>query len=299
MFFGVVMGLLASASWAGANVFVQRSARRVGPLRALVWAQIVGMIGAAPLAWVLDTRVRAPDRGTVLWAAVAGLAAVVAYPCLFYATLRGRLSVVVPIMSAWSVVAAGISLGLLGERLRPAHGVGAALVVLGVLGVSRFSQDAGSGDGAPASSDAPQPTGGPVPIGGLWAAIGGAIGFGVLIPAIGRLAPTTGSLGAIPLVFLLDLLIGVPLARWRGIELSAPRGRAWLPVLGAGLFETMGFAWISLGMAHAPVAVVAPLAGLASAFTVLFAWLVQGDRPGLGVLLGAGLACAGVITLAL
>jgi uncharacterized membrane protein len=52
-------------------------------------------------------------------------------------------------------------------------------------------------------------------------------------------------------------------------------------------------------MAHAPVSVVAPLAGLASAFTVLFAWLVLGERPGLGVLLGAGLACAGVITLAL
>jgi drug/metabolite transporter (DMT)-like permease len=294
MLFGVVMGLLASASWAGANVFVQRSARRVGPLRALVWAQIAGMIGAAPLAWLLDTRVRSPDRGTVLWAAVAGLAAVLAYPCLFYATLRGRLSVVVPIMSAWSVVAAGISLGLLGERLRPAHGAGAALVMLGVLVVSRFSQD-----GAPASAPAPAPTGGRGVIGGLWAALGGALGFGVLIPAIGRLAPTTGSLGAIPLVFLLDLLLGVPVARWRGIELSRPSGRAWLPVLGAGLFETMGFAWISLGMTHAPVSVVAPLAGLASAFTVLFAWLVQGERPGLGVLLGAGLACAGVITLAL
>jgi drug/metabolite transporter (DMT)-like permease len=294
MLFGVVMGLLASASWAGANVFVQRSARRVGPLRALVWAQLAGMIGAAPLAWLLDTRVRAPDRGTVLWAAVAGLAAVVAYPCLFYATLRGRLSVVVPIMSAWSVVAAGISLGLLGERLRPAHGVGAALVMLGVLVVSRFSQD-----GAPASPAAPTPPGGSGASGGLWAALGGALGFGVLIPAIARLTPTTGSLGAIPLVFLLDLLLGVPLARWRKIELAPPRGGAWLPVLGAGLFETLGFAWISLGMAHAPVSVVAPLAGLASAFTVLFAWLVQGERPGLGVLLGAGLACAGVITLAL
>jgi uncharacterized membrane protein len=45
--------------------------------------------------------------------------------------------------------------------------------------------------------------------------------------------------------------------------------------------------------------VVAPLAGLASAFTVLFAWLVLRERPRAPVLLGAAIACAGVVTLAL
>lgn len=292
MVLGIVMGLLASASWAGANVFVQRASRRVGPFRALVWAQLVGIAGALPLALLLDVRRHAPDRGTALWAVVAALAAVLAYPCLFYATERGRLSVVVPIMSGWSVVAAGLSLGLLGERLRPAHAVGASLVVLGALMVSRYAEEDRPRPGAP------PPASGKAQ-GGLWAALGGALGFGVLIPAIDRLAPATGSLGAIPVVFAMNLLLGVPLARWWGIELSRPRGRAWLPVLGAGLFETIGFMWISLGIARAPVSVVSPLAGLASTFTVLFAWLVLGERPCLKVLLGAALAGAGVITLAL
>jgi drug/metabolite transporter (DMT)-like permease len=39
MWFGILMGLLASASWAAANVFVQRASRELGPFRALVWAR--------------------------------------------------------------------------------------------------------------------------------------------------------------------------------------------------------------------------------------------------------------------
>jgi uncharacterized membrane protein len=45
--------------------------------------------------------------------------------------------------------------------------------------------------------------------------------------------------------------------------------------------------------------VVAPLAGLSSAFTVLFAWLVLRERPPNAVLIGALVACAGVVVLAL
>jgi drug/metabolite transporter (DMT)-like permease len=302
MVFGIVMGLLASASWAGANVFVQRAGRQVGAFRALVWAQLAGIAGVLPLAVLLDVRAQAPDRGTVFWAAVAALAAVLAYPCLFHATNRGRLSVVVPIMSAWTVVAAGISLGFLGETLRPAHVLGASLVVGGVFLVSRYSQQGAAGGGGVAPAQRSPGGGGGGDGGGdgggLWAALGGALGFGVLIPAIGRLAPATGRLGAIPLVFLLDLLLGVPIALAAGIDLRPPRGRDWLPVLGAALFETMGFVWISLGVARAPVSVVSPLAGLASAFTVLFAWLVLRERPCAQVLLGAGLACAGVLAMA-
>ena len=49
---------------------------------------------------------------------------------------------------------------------------------------------------------------------------------------------------------------------------------------------------------YAPLALVSPLSSLASAFTVLYAWAVLRERPAKPVLLGAGLVCAGVITLA-
>ena len=154
-----------------------------------------------------------------------------------------------------------------------------ALVVIGVLMVSRFSQPAA--DATPEAGSAKNRRR------SLLAAVGGAIGFGVLIPAIDQLTPAAGRLGAIPLVFLLDLAIGVPLALAAKIDLSFPPRKAWVAIAAAGLFETVGFVWISLGASRAPVAIVSPLAGLASAFTLLFAWVVLRERPARLALAGA------------
>jgi len=46
----VLLGLGASVCWALANVAVARSARAVGTVRALLWAQIVGGLGLVGLA---------------------------------------------------------------------------------------------------------------------------------------------------------------------------------------------------------------------------------------------------------
>jgi drug/metabolite transporter (DMT)-like permease len=193
-------------------------------------------------------------------------------------------------MSSWSVIAAGLSIGVLGETLRRTHLLGAGLVITGVLLVSRFSQ---TDVGGPGPADPRRSRG------ALLAAVGAAVGFGVLIPAIDQLTPVLGTLGAIPLVFSMDMALGVPLALGSRVDLSLPPRSAWATVAAAGLFETAGFVWISLGASRAPVAIVSPLAGLASAFTVLFAWVVLGERPAGLVLLGAAVACVGVVTLAM
>jgi drug/metabolite transporter (DMT)-like permease len=285
MFLGVIMGLAASASWAAANVFVQRSSRAVGAFRALLWAQVVGGVALAPVALAFDQRPGALDSGVVGWAVVAGMSAVLAYVCLFVGTQRGRLSIVIPIMSSWSVIAAALSIGVLGETVRRPQLLGAALVVVGVVIVSRFS--------LPADGDNKSERG------TILFAIGTALGFGVLIPAIERLTPVTGRLGAIPIVFMMDLLIGLPLALAARIDLRPPPRSAWPAVAAAGLFETLGFVWISIGVSHAPIVVVAPLSGVSSAFTVLFAWVFLRERPSVPVLAGAAFVCAGVVALAL
>src|SRR5204863_214435 len=125
------------------------------------------------------------------------------------------------------------------------------------------------------------------------------LGFGLLIPAIERLAPALGRLGTIVVIFAADLALGVPLAALAGVNLRPPPRAAWASVVAAALFETVGFVWISLGVAQAPVAIVSPLAGLSTAFTVAFAWIVLGDRPPRQQLAGALLVCAGVVLLAL
>ena len=88
-----------------------------------------------------------------------------------------------------------------------------------------------------------------------------------------------GSIGAIGVVYVADIVLGVPLALAFGIGLRPPPGAAWLPVLAAAFFETAGFACITLGARFAPLALVSPFASLASALTVLYAWTVCASAP--------------------
>jgi drug/metabolite transporter (DMT)-like permease len=303
MLAAVALGLGASACWAVANVAVQRSARRVGTFRALLWAQVVGAVLVAMFVPLLDRREAPLTLAVLPWVVAAGAAALVAYVCLFYAFEHGRLTLAVPVMSGWSVIAAGVSLVMFAAPVRPLHLVGAACVVTGALVVSRYAQRHATAPAppmpaAPTSVSASMAGGARTPR-WLLASAGAAVGFGLLIPAIGRLAPTLGALGAIAVVYAMDVVLGLPLA-WRyRIGLAPPPRAAWLPVVLAGLFETAGFACIALGGRHASLALVSPLASLASAFTVLYAWIVLGERPAGPVLLGAALACGGVVALAL
>jgi drug/metabolite transporter (DMT)-like permease len=287
MLLGVVLGLSASVSWALANVFVQRSARHVGPFRGLLWAQIVGAI-AVGLALPLEARPAAPAPLDAVWVLAAGVAGLLAYVCLFYAFEHGRLTVAVPIMSSWAVIAAGLSLAIFREPVRPLQLLGAASVVAGAVVVSRFAQS---------TTAAAAPEGGTPRW--LLASFGAAVGFGVLIPIIGLLTPVTGRLGVIPVAYGADIALGLPLA-WRyRVSLAPPRGRQWLAIAAAGVFETGGFACIVFASRYAPLALVSPLSSLASAFTVVYAWLALGERPARPVLVGAALVCLGVVTLAL
>jgi drug/metabolite transporter (DMT)-like permease len=64
-------------------------------------------------------------------------------------------------------------------------------------------------------------------------------------------------------------------------------------------FETAGFVALTLARRHAAMAMVGPLASLAATLTVLYGWLVLRERPGRLAGVGAALACAGVVALAL
>jgi drug/metabolite transporter (DMT)-like permease len=287
MLAGVLLGLSASACWAIANVAVQRSARGVGTFRALLWAQLVGVVCVLALL-PLDARPVAFAPVHALWVLAAGASGLLAYLCLFYGLEHGRLTVAVPVMSSWAVIASALSLVVFREAVRPLQLVGAGAVVVGAVVVSRFTQSGGGGAGQGAG--APR---------WLLASFGAAFGFGLLIPAIGVLSPVTGHLGVILVVYLGDIVLGLPLA-WRyRVSLAPPRGRAWVAVALAGFFETAGFACIALAGRHAPLALVSPLASLASAFTVLYAWIVLRERPAPAILVGAALVCAGVVTLSL
>jgi drug/metabolite transporter (DMT)-like permease len=294
----ILFGLGASACWAFANVAVARSARLVGTFRALLWAQVIGGLAFAALAWAFDQRTAAFSAATAAWLLVAGAASLLAYLAMFYAFEHGRLSLAVPLVSGWAVISSAISVLAFHERVRPMQLVGSALVIAGVTLVSQQSGRTAAAEAGAAAAASGVPGSGRHPR-WMWAALGAAVGFGVLIPAMGRVAPATGRLGVVWIVFALDILLGLPLAALFRVDLRPPPRAAWTPVVLAGLLEAGGFACIAFTVGRAPMAVVSPLASLASALTVLYAWIVLRDRPPPVALGGAALACAGVVILSL
>jgi drug/metabolite transporter (DMT)-like permease len=246
-------------------------------------------------AALLDTRA-APLTGTVLaWVLLAGAAGLVAYSALFYSLTYAQLSLVVPFTACWSLVAALFGLVVFGERPGGWQLVGAGVVFLGVLLVSVASgrQEAQQAGGAPVP---PEPRGGPP----AWlAALAAGIGFGVMMPAMNQASPAMGAFGTTAASYVLILALGLPIARVLRLELRWPGRRGASPVVAAGLFETAGFVLLTVAGRLAPVALVAPVASLASALTVLYAFIFLRERPGAVALAGALLASVGVVLLAL
>jgi drug/metabolite transporter (DMT)-like permease len=287
MLAGILLGLGASACWALANVAIARAGRSIGSLRSMLWALVSGTGMAAVASAAIDAHHWAllPSLGG--WIAAAAVASLVGYGCMFYAFEHGRLTVAVPIMSSWAVISAALSIAVFGEQLGRTQLAGGAGVVAGALVVSRYAQ-AGSAGGA----------GGATPR-WLLASIGAAIGFGVLMPLMGRLVEAFGAIGAVGAVYVASLVVGLPVALVFRVGLRPPSGAAWWPVLAAGFFETAGFACITVGARFAPLAIVSPFASLASALTVAYAWAFIRERPARPVLLGAALVTAGIVVLAL
>jgi drug/metabolite transporter (DMT)-like permease len=293
---GILLAFGTSLCWALTNVAVARSGQMVSPMRGLLWAEVFGGVLAAAASWAFDGSRQAFTFGAAGWLLVAGVSSLAGYLCMFYALAHGRLSIVVPIMSGWAVISTLLSVVILEQGVHAAQLGGSVLVVAGIAMVSRHARPAGGhahadvgGAGNVERRWGPR---------WVWASLGAALGFGVLIPSVVRIAPATGRLGSVAAVFGTDILLALPLAALFRIDLRPPPRAALPSVAMAGLLEAAGFVCIALASARAPLAVVSPLASLSSALTVIYAWAVLRERPHPVALAGATLACAGIIVVA-
>ena len=287
MLLGIAFALLTSVSWAVANVFIQRSGKMMGAPRALLWALVVGIIASAVISPVLDARTVPvePRHWTLL--GLAGVTGLVGYFGIFAAFERADLTVAVPVVSSWSLIASAGSVLVLGERLTAADYLGAALVCGGVVAVGVASTRGLKGEGRK---------------GGLFAVAAGtagSVGFGLMMPLYGQVAPAFGAFAASAAIYVLCVALGAPLALTLKMSLAPPPRAAWGLVLMAGAAETVGFVSVAIAQRYAPMTVVAPVSSLAATITVVYAWLILRQRQTFGTALGAALVCAGVVVLAL
>jgi drug/metabolite transporter (DMT)-like permease len=286
---GVLLALLTSISWALGNVFIQKSGKAVGASRAMLWALAAGAALSGIASLVHDVR-PAPFSGAMLgWTVAAVIGCLLAYICLFYAFERAPLSLAVSLVSSWSLISSALSLTLLHERPRPTALAGAAVVFTGVVLVSIAGSRRAAGEaGKPGSTVTPA---------ALLSALGAAAGFGVMVPAVNQIVPAAGEYGATSLTYALGVLLSLPVAGVARISLRPPPRGIWPLLLITGAFETFGFVLLAFAHRYAPNAVVTPVASLASALTVLYAWVVLRERPHPLATAGAVLASIGIVIL--
>jgi drug/metabolite transporter (DMT)-like permease len=290
MIFGVLLALLASMSWALANVFIQKSGREVGPLRAMFFAVLASAVLSGIFSWLLDARAASVSNDALLWILASGVFGLGAYLCLFFAFEKAKLSLAVPLVSSWPLFSTIFSLAVLGEEAKSFHLFGAAVVFAGVLLVSLARSNVAEEKSEERLSRGRS----------LWIALGSAVFFGLMVPASAQVAPILGPFGASAAAFGVMLVLGTPLALIAQVSLRLPtEGRAIGLLLATGVCEIVGVVAMNLARSFAPLAVVAPVGGLSAALTLLYAWLFLGERPGLYATAGTLVAFAGVLLLSL
>ncbi|MDB5215277.1 MAG: hypothetical protein JWO86_3204 [Myxococcaceae bacterium] len=298
---GILLALGTSVSWAIGNVLTQRVGRLVGPPRAMLWSMAAGAVLAAPCSLLFDARQAPLTSSVAIWIAAAAVAGVFAYVGLFFAFANEGLTLAVPVVSSWPLVAGVVSVALLGDALRGVQLLGAAAVVIGVVLVAVPRRDAAATTTTTAVAAGSEPASTSTITGKKWAmraALASAVGFGVMVPAMAHVAPATGAFGATVIVFVLGIVLALGIGRLAGVSLRAPPRAAFGLVFATGAVETMGFVTVALARRFAPMTVVAPVASLASTLTVLYAWMILKERPSRTAIAGALLAGAGVVVLA-
>ncbi len=274
---GVVFGLLAALSWGAGDFLLSRISRATGPVQAMFYVQMAGIVSCA-LVLLARRDVPPLDPGLWLFAAGVNLFNLVGTALLYRALAVGTLAIVSPITASFAVVTAVLALAA-GERPEPLAMGGVALVMGGVIVVSRAP---GAGGGA-ASLD------------GVPAAIGAAVCYGFFF---WLLEPVRAGLGIAWPVMVGRVFAAVATSLLMAVRRIAPARlprRLWGLVILATSLDTAGFLFYNLGIATAYVSVVTALASIFSAVTVLLAWLVLRERLASSQWAGVAAVIAGVL----
>jgi len=269
----LILALLSAAFYGTADFLGGLAARRAAALAATVLAQGVGLVLVAlALPFIPAER---PSAGGALWSVGAGLTGGLGVALLYYGFAVGRVSVVAPVTAVCSItIPVLVAIGL-GERPGSVALAGVAVAIASVALISRHDDPAGQPRGRDRSLVIALASG--MAIGAFFVCLaraGSASGLWPLL--IARVASTVALTGA---------------ARLAKVPLSIPR--AVLPVVvSCGALDMLANALYLIAVRQGPLGLVATLASLYPASTVLLARVVLSER--LQRVQSLGLACAGV-----
>jgi len=275
MSMGITLALLAAIGYGTADFIGGAGARRAPTMSIVFIGQVTGALA------MLIVGVSSPGTPTPAhagWALLAGLGSAAGSVFLRRGLSRGRMAVVAPTSAVGAAVlpvAAGFATG---DRPVPLVWVGLALALPGIWLVSR--QAPGGSASSPASRGAF--------VDGLLA----GVGFGMLFAALGQIPESAGTL-PLALNQLTGAIVTVAVAtvlrqEWR----PSTRAASW--GVSSGLLGVSGSLAFVQASHLADLGVVAVLASLYPAVTVLLARALLSERLGSGQRIGLVVCSAAV-----
>lgn len=274
--------VLASASavvWGTADFLGGLASRRSPALAVVIWSQLFGLAAVLAVVWFVPGE---PGGAALLWGAAAGIVGGAGLVLFYRALAGGVMSVIAPTTAA-SAAALPVVAGLLmGER---PSGTAVAGIILGLIGIVLVGQEI----------EATVEPGRSRRAGMVTALVAGAAfgGFFILMDQ----APDESGLWP---------LMGARLASLAGLgafalatraEPAYPRVTRRLVAV-AGLLDVTANALFLLAVQRGLLALVAVLASLYPAATVLLARAVLGERLARHQILGVGAVLGAVALIA-
>jgi drug/metabolite transporter (DMT)-like permease len=258
----VVVGVMVAMCFGSADFLGGRASRDHRTLDVLFLSQICAVVGALAVALVVGARVSHRD---ILYGVAAGSLNVAGLAFLYRALSRGRMAVAAPVTAVMGALVPMVWGLAHGERPSAVTLVGAALAVLASAAIA----------GGPGED-----TDGPIATTVAVAVAAGALLGASLVcfakTSVGSgLWPVFAARGA---AFVLVAIAAVAVSMVAGKRPTFVPGPARAFAVGAGVFDVTATTLLVIAVRHGLTSVVAPVAALGPAFTVMWAWGLLHER---------------------
>jgi uncharacterized membrane protein len=277
-----IFALLAAAFYGAADFLGGLATRRATMIGVVLVTQ------AAGLAFLLLVTPLLPDADVtttdLLFGMVAGVTGSVGVALLYLGLAIGPMSVVAPITAVCAaVVPLGVGL-VLGERPHPLAGIGVALALVAVVLLSQTAAAATVQTAMPSRLGR-----------GVRVALASGVAVGFFFAALGQTTP-----GAVLWPLVISRTVSVSLFLAAAVTTGRPAGvprAALAAALACGALDMVANAFYLVAVRQGQLGLVATLASLYPASTVLLARFVLGERLGIWQQLGVGGAVAAIVLI--
>ncbi|HXG88689.1 MAG TPA: DMT family transporter [Vicinamibacterales bacterium] len=276
-----LIALLSAVAYGAADFLGGVAARRATTIAAVVVSQAAGVVLLlAVIPWLPPAMVSSRDMA---WGAAAGLFGGSGVALLYRALAIGPMSVVAPV-TAVCAAAVPVTFGLLlGERLGWLTTVGIAVAGIAIVLLGQERRDDGDAAGPPAPQSRL----------GIQLALASGLAIGCFLVSLARTAPSAGLWPLIPARIVSVGLFGILAVATRQ-PLLVPRP-VMATAIGGGALDMLANALYLFAVQNGPLSIVATLASLYPASTVVLARFVLQER--LSALQQVGIAAAVVATV--